>query len=226
MSEIGPLAGGQPLPPGLQLSSSNCEKSVREMASAIEREASSAGQAPWDDAMAASKYVDQVAAAPGSSYTTLRPNPLQEVERAALAVLSSRMDHLKHTTPVGVVLIETLTSDSLLGYSYGFLLALRYLTARKGVLLAVDEVMMGLRTGRFFSYLHYPAFYPDLVTFGKGFQICGLASVPPADAPDFVQHSSRSPLLASLDLSCVGGYVTTGGSDRAVLERARALLWE
>jgi adenosylmethionine-8-amino-7-oxononanoate aminotransferase len=128
---------------------------------------------------------------------------------------------------VGVLLIEMFTSNTLMGFSYAYLLALRYITAVKGVLLAVDDVMMGLRTGRVFSYLHYPAFYPDLVTFGKGFQISGVASVtPPPDAPTYIHHISSSPNRPGVDLGGLGGRVTTGGADRPAMERAVALLWE
>ncbi len=226
MHEVGLLA--QQEVPGIELYSKACQVKMEANAAAILRDAARFPESAWADAAAAEKYVLDVAAAATASAAAgqgqmLRPNPLTDLEKAAIALMSWRFQELS----IGVFLVETFTSDDLLGYSYGFLLAIRHLTAAKGVLLAVDDIMMALRTGQLFSYMHYPAFYPDLVTFGKGFQVCGVAQVSPPDcSPSYTQHSSRSKLFNGLDLSKLGGRVTTGGADRLAMERSVALLSE
>ncbi|EFJ39942.1 hypothetical protein VOLCADRAFT_100329 [Volvox carteri f. nagariensis] len=223
MSEVGELSRRKI--EGIHLFSSSCEAMVSTRSKAIIAEAKSAPPAAKEDAKAAATYVRQVATAlhQQSDSSTLIPAPLTETEEAAITVVSSRM----HQVHVGVILIETFTSNDLMGYTYGFLLALRHLTAAKGVILAIDDIMMALHTGHIFSYLHYPAFFPDLITFGKGLQACGVAQVfPPPDAPAYIQHSSRSTALMGLDLSRLGGRVTNGGVDRITLERAIAILEE
>lgn len=222
MSEVGELSR-RPVP-GIRLYSRSCEAMVDSRCKAILAEAEGSPAAAKEDAKAAAAYVRQMATVLRELPTsTLIPGPITEVEEAAITVISARMSQVH----VGVLLIETFTSNDLMGYSYGFLLALRHLTAAKGVLLAIDDIMMALRTGRIFSYLHYPAFMPDLVTFGKGMQACGVAQVLlPPDAPAYMMHGSRSAVLRGLQLSYVGGRVTSGGADRMTMERAVALLSE
>lgn len=176
-------------------------------------------------ASCAAEYVDAVRQQPFRRDVV--PGQLSEEERACLVVLAQRWRALAaRGHPVGVLLIELTTAHTLEGYSYAFLLALRHLCATGGVLLAVDDVMLGMRTGRLLSYMHYPGFYPDLVTFGKAFQVSGMLRVLPRMAEGSglaVMHGfTATGAFDSFSLAWVGGWLTNGGADRLVAERGLA----
>jgi L-lysine 6-transaminase len=57
-----------------------------------------------------------------------------------------------------------------------FLDALRSLTLKYEALLIFDEVQTGFSTGKPWCYQHFDNIVPDLVTFGKKLQVCGVAT--------------------------------------------------
>ncbi len=59
-----------------------------------------------------------------------------------------------------------------------FLKGLRALADEFDVAIIADEIFVGLgRTGKFWSFEHFPGFVPDYVTFGKGLMLSGYAWV-------------------------------------------------
>ncbi|PIQ29180.1 L-lysine 6-transaminase [bacterium (Candidatus Blackallbacteria) CG17_big_fil_post_rev_8_21_14_2_50_48_46] len=56
-----------------------------------------------------------------------------------------------------------------------FLKALRQICDEHEIILIFDEVQTGFGlTGKMWAYEHYPEAHPDIVVFGKKFQICGI----------------------------------------------------
>jgi 4-aminobutyrate aminotransferase-like enzyme len=56
--------------------------------------------------------------------------------------------------------------------------ALREQADRLRVPIFADEILTGGgRTGKFWAFQHYPDFYPDLITFGKGLALSGVATI-------------------------------------------------
>lgn len=59
-----------------------------------------------------------------------------------------------------------------------FLRELRILADEFNVAIIADEIFVGLgRTGKFWSFEHFPGFVPDYLTFGKGLMLSGYAQV-------------------------------------------------
>jgi hypothetical protein len=198
-------------------------------AASTANEASAAQPSAREAAAAAVAYVDSVRQQP--FVADFLPGILTKEETDSLAVIVQRLEDLaKSGTPVGVFLIEMFTAHSLEGYSYAYLLALRHLTFAAGVLLAIDDVMMGFRTGKLFSYMHYPGFWPDLITFGKAAQVSGVLRVSPRPATcrftaghtPVVHGLTAAGKFSTMAMGLVGGWLTNGGADRLATERALA----
>ena len=107
---------------------------------------------------------------------------LDSLEASLLESLEKRIAVTERSgiqKPIGAVLIEpVLGAAGVKFYRTEFLLRLRALCDKYGVAIVADEVLTGGgRTGKFFSYEHYPNFEPDFVTFGKGLQVSGIAKV-------------------------------------------------
>lgn len=103
---------------------------------------------------------------------------LEEIKRKEKDALEEIENYLKKTDEnYGAIFLEVSTLDKRKGlstYRTDFLIALKELSQRHGVLIVVDEILSGLRTGKVWSYQHKEGFTPDLVTFGKGFVVSGV----------------------------------------------------
>jgi acetylornithine/succinyldiaminopimelate/putrescine aminotransferase len=102
---------------------------------------------------------------------------LEALESRALAQIEEKVR--ANDPPVGGILVEPiLGARGVLFYRPEFMLKLRELCDRLRVPIFADEILTGGgRTGKFFAYQHYEGFEPDYVTFGKGLQVAGVASV-------------------------------------------------
>jgi len=80
---------------------------------------------------------------------------------------------------VGVVMVEPIaTSAGVKFFKPEFLRELGKICGQSGVAIVADEAFgAGGRTGAPFSFLQYPGFVPDFVTFGKGVVAAGIADV-------------------------------------------------
>lgn len=83
----------------------------------------------------------------------------------------------KRGVQIGVLLIETITSDKMLCISEYFLVALSKLLRELKVFLVVDDIMAGIRCGEVFSHLLYKDFVPDFVLIGKAFLFSMLVAI-------------------------------------------------
>jgi len=102
---------------------------------------------------------------------------LEKLEAKALAEIEEKVR--TNAVPVGGILVEPiLGAKGVLFYRPGFMVKLRALCDKLKVPIFADEVLTGGgRTGKFFAYQHYEGFEPDFVTFGKGLQVSGIATV-------------------------------------------------
>jgi acetylornithine/succinyldiaminopimelate/putrescine aminotransferase len=102
---------------------------------------------------------------------------LEKLEAQALAQIEEKVR--KTVPPVGGILMEPiLGAKGVLFYRPEFMTKLRALCDKLQVPIFADEILSGGgRTGKFFAYQHYEGFEPDFVTFGKGLQVAGVASV-------------------------------------------------
>lgn len=111
------------------------------------------------------------------------PQDPAEVARVAKdedVALEKIRDTVKNgSKPIGGILIEPiLGAKGVFFYRTEFLLRLRALCDELGIPIFADEILTGGgRTGKFFAYQHYQGFLPDYITFGKGFQVSGIAFV-------------------------------------------------
>ena len=133
----------------------------------------------------------------------------------ALAHVQQQMEHLFETDVaperVAAVVVEPIQGEG--GYVIppdGFLPWLRELTARHGILMAVDEVQSGMgRTGRMFAYQH-TGVEPDLVIMGKalggGLPLSALAAG--ADLADRWTPGAHGTTFGGNPVSCAAGLAT------------------
>jgi len=97
--------------------------------------------------------------------------------RAAEARAIGHMIHVLETQgpDVACILIETIQGEG--GdnhFTCDFWKQLRFLADKYEVLLIADEVQSGMGlTGKWWAYQHHPV-VPDIVTFGKKSQVCGM----------------------------------------------------
>lgn len=99
---------------------------------------------------------------------------LQEEEKESIICLTKMLSRNKH---IGGLLMETILGPlGVYYYRREFLLQVAAVCKKYNVLLIVDEVLTGGGcTGKFFAFEHYPGFIPDLITFGKGLVLAGIA---------------------------------------------------
>ncbi len=85
----------------------------------------------------------------------------------------------KGETPVGAILLEAIQgSAGVRFYRQEFIIRLREWADERGIPIIADEILTGGgRTGNPFAYKYYEGFEPDIVAFGKGLQIAGMASL-------------------------------------------------
>ena len=112
-----------------------------------------------------------------------KPNGKKEIRRleGLEAKALKQIEHKVKTNkkPVGAILIEPIIgAKGVMFYRPEFMSKLRALCDRLGIVVVADEILTGGgRTGKFFAYQHYKGFQPDFVTFGKGLQVAGVATV-------------------------------------------------
>jgi 4-aminobutyrate aminotransferase-like enzyme len=108
---------------------------------------------------------------------------LEKIEAQALQQIEKKVTS-QTGKPIGGLLIEPmLGAKGVYFYRPEFLLKLRTLCDKLKIPIMADEILTGGgRTGKFFAYQHYKGFEPDFVTFGKGLQVAGVATVR-RDAP-------------------------------------------
>ena len=105
---------------------------------------------------------------------------VKRLERAEAKALKQIEQKVKgNSKPVGGLLLEPIIgAKGVLFYRPKFLAKVRALCDKLGVPIFADEILTGGgRTGKFFAYQHYKGFEPDFVTFGKGLQVSGIATV-------------------------------------------------
>jgi len=103
---------------------------------------------------------------------------LEKEEQNALTWLEKEIARTDRD-PVGAIILEAAPSNIGLGLPRTeFLLKVQAICKQHSIIIVADEIMTGGgRTGKFFAYEHHEGFKPDFVTFGKGFQVAGLAKV-------------------------------------------------
>jgi len=128
-------------------------------------------------AFTASKYTQQTGyfpTMPGVTHVPY-PNPYRPLfagddqGRAVIAYIEQVMERNVPAAEVAAILVEPIQGEG--GYvvpSDGFLLGLRKLCDRHGILLIFDEVQAGIgRTGKMFAWQH-AGVRPDIITLAKG----------------------------------------------------------
>jgi 4-aminobutyrate aminotransferase-like enzyme len=78
--------------------------------------------------------------------------------------------------PITIAVIETVTAGTIEQLGYVFLLQLQDTLSRNKTILIVDDTMMSVRCGRYFSHQLFPGFQPDLVMVGKHWGVSMLIS--------------------------------------------------
>jgi L-lysine 6-transaminase len=113
-------------------------------------------------------------------------------EQQALAEILTAIEH--NPDDIAALIIEPIQSEG--GDNHfrpEFLKALREICDQHEIIYIFDEVQTGLGlTGKMWAYDHFPEARPDIVTFGKKFQICGLMATERLNEVDSVfKVSSR-----------------------------------
>jgi 4-aminobutyrate aminotransferase-like enzyme len=124
---------------------------------------------------------------------------LNSSEVTALETIAAYINQSRNTnSPIGLLLVEPITSTNLLGLSSVFLSELRKLCSKFSIYLASDEILTGLKTWSPFVSLLYNDFAPDFITFGKSFLMCGILALD--KSPEIVKHLRQY-------IRCIGIYV-------------------
>lgn len=147
-------------------------------------------------------------------------NPLDSRELAQLSSKeeeSLRIIRKKVSTsdkPIGGIILEPIVgSYGVLFFRTEYLLKLRALCDELKILIFADEILTGGgRTGRWFAYQHYEGFKPDFLTYGKGLQIAGIATV----------YRKKPVRLLHLDVM-VGRYNTLQGTIESIVKAGTVL---
>jgi L-lysine 6-transaminase len=118
----------------------------------------------------------------------ITPDVLAEVtqrEQAAIAALKEALRAYKND--VACVILETIQGEGGDNHFRGeFLRALRNLCDEEEILLIFDEVQCGFGlTGRWWAFEHFDV-WPDIFSFGKKTQVCGIAATTRCDDVDSV----------------------------------------
>ena len=115
-----------------------------------------------------------------------------ELEKKALAEIDAAF--AANADDIAAILIETIQGEG--GDNHfrtEFFQALRKVCDDKEAMLILDEIQCGCgATGKFWAYEHH-GIVPDMVCFGKKFQVCGIAVGPRIDAvkDNVFQEASR-----------------------------------
>jgi acetylornithine/succinyldiaminopimelate/putrescine aminotransferase len=102
---------------------------------------------------------------------------IEKKENEALNFIRNRINNTR--LEIGGIFIEPISaSHGVWMYRPEFMKRLRALADELEVPIFADEVLTGGgRTGKFWAYEHYPGFEPDLITFGKGMGVSGVAAI-------------------------------------------------
>ncbi|MDT7941796.1 MAG: L-lysine 6-transaminase [Bacteroidota bacterium] len=102
----------------------------------------------------------------------------------ALAIAQIKQAFVEHRDDICAIIIEPIQSEG--GDNHfrpEFMKALRQLADENDVMLIYDEVQTGVgATGRFWAHEHFgPEAQPDIISFGKKMQVCGILVGPKVD---------------------------------------------
>jgi L-lysine 6-transaminase len=102
----------------------------------------------------------------------------------ALAIAQIKQAFVEHRDDICAIIIEPIQSEG--GDNHfrpEFMKALRQLADENDVMLIYDEVQTGMgATGRFWAHEHFgPEAQPDIISFGKKMQVCGILVGPKVD---------------------------------------------
>ena len=106
--------------------------------------------------------------------------------------------------PNSVILLEIITNTVLGGCVSGyFMRRLHEVSKQRDCVLVIDETLTGLHTGKVWSWEHIQDFRPDMVVFGKGMQMCGLAQPTHAVMPkdDVVTTPAHASVLLKAEIN-------------------------
>lgn len=113
--------------------------------------------------------------------------PLTTKEKVCL----KEIKNLLHSNPITVAVIETVSACTVMQLSGKFLDALHLLLRNHSVHLVVDDTMMSIRCGQFFSHQLFRGFQPEFVVVGKHWGVSMLISFLPPRL-----SSSKFPFIA------------------------------
>lgn len=113
-------------------------------------------------------------------------------EKEAIAQIHTALE--QHPDDIAAIIIEPIQSEG--GDNHfraEFLKALREICDQQELMLIYDEVQTGIGiTGKMWAYDHFPEALPDLVSFGKKTQVCGIMATDRINEVDSVfKVSSR-----------------------------------
>lgn len=102
---------------------------------------------------------------------------IEKLESEALQFIRKQV--AKDRLEIGGIFIEPVSATpEIFVYRPEFMTKLRALADELHIPIFADEILTGGgRTGKFWAYQNYPDFEPDLVTFGKGLIVSGVAQV-------------------------------------------------
>lgn len=96
-----------------------------------------------------------------------------------LKPLEERLANPKDGELIGAIFVEPILASKGVCFFHPFYwMRLRELADKYGIVIIADEIFTGGgRTGKMFSFEHYPELKPDFFTFGKALQVSGVARV-------------------------------------------------
>ncbi len=111
-------------------------------------------------------------------------NLAHTIAQEQLAINQIKQAFVEHRDDICAIIIEPIQSEG--GDNHfrpEFMRALRELADENDVMLIYDEVQTGVgATGRFWAHEHFgPDALPDIISFGKKMQICGILAGPKVD---------------------------------------------
>lgn len=120
------------------------------------------------------KQIDAPFFKTGEKLDAIKLNALKKKENAALKLIEEQISDLKNQ--VGAIFMEAIpASHGVKMFRTEFLQKLRELADKYQTPIYADEIMSGGgRTGKFWGFMHYEGFVPDLVSFGKGLALSGI----------------------------------------------------
>ncbi|MBC8068273.1 MAG: L-lysine 6-transaminase, partial [Deltaproteobacteria bacterium] len=105
-------------------------------------------------------------------------------ERKSIAQIEAAI--AEHGHDIAALLLETIQGEG--GDNHfrtEFLLQLRDICDRHEILLIFDEIQCGMGlTGKWWAFEHHEGVFPDVFSFGKKSQVCGIASTSRVDEVD------------------------------------------